>query len=114
MKTIIDFCFAHWGLILGVALYIVMLLIIILYIVRRAPKDTDLWGPEAYLFDVQPDRLAEIRKRHPELAKAIADYKSNRPWSLTIPDKIAGAENTTSREQLEKTDDQLMSKSLHE
>ena len=102
MKIFIDFWLAHWGVILGVSLYIVALLIIILYIVRRAPKDTDLWGLEAYLFDAQPDRLAEILKRHPELARAIADYDAGHPWRLTTPDRIAGANNILTGKHREK------------
>ena len=43
--------------------------------IKRAPLDTELWGPEALIMDCDPKTQREILANHPELIHAIEDYR---------------------------------------
>ena len=49
---------------------------------KRAPLDTELWGPEALIMDCDSQTRREILDRHPELVEAIDQYRSTGIWSL--------------------------------
>ena len=55
---------------------------LLIYSMRKAPLDTDLWGAEAYIMECDSQTRQEILDRHPELADAIREYRATGSWSL--------------------------------
>ena len=55
---------------------------VVIYGMHKTPFDTDLWGPEAYIMDCDPQTRQTILQRHPELADAIREYHDTGSWSL--------------------------------
>ena len=55
---------------------------VVIYGMHKTPFDTDLWGPEAYIMDCDPQTRQTILQRHPELVKAIDQYRATGSWSL--------------------------------
>lgn len=60
-----------------VAIVVALVLWFVIFGLKRVPLDTDIWGPEVALMDIDPETRAEILRRHPELRDIILSEESS-------------------------------------